>query len=89
MPIYEYQCQNCWKTLEVIQKVSDSPLVTCQKCGKNSLQKLVSPTQFQLKGSGWYVTDFRNKESKPQKETASKDTKESTNSTPSSDKSDD
>lgn len=59
MPIYEYQCQDCGHDLEVIQKISDSPLTNCPKCGKNTLEKVISSTQFQLKGTGWYVTDFR------------------------------
>jgi len=59
MPIYEYRCKECAHDVEALQKLSDPPLVTCPACGKNALQKLVSAAGFQLKGSGWYVTDFR------------------------------
>jgi len=69
MPIYEYRCQSCGHELEAIQKISDNPLTDCPKCGKNSLEKVISSTQFQLKGTGWYVTDFKNSGSKDQKQT--------------------
>lgn len=61
MPIYEYQCADCGHRLEAIQKVSEAPLVECPECQNNSLTKLVSATSFQLKGTGWYVTDFKDK----------------------------
>lgn len=61
MPIYEYLCGACGHQEEVIQKMSDKPLTKCPACGKNKLQKQVSSTAFQLKGEGWYVTDFKNK----------------------------
>ncbi len=59
MPIYEYKCSACGHQLEAIQKFSDDPLLECPECGKPQLQKLISPSAFQLKGTGWYVTDFR------------------------------
>ncbi|MEZ5503887.1 MAG: zinc ribbon domain-containing protein [Halioglobus sp.] len=59
MPIYEYQCQACNKQLEVLQKVSDAPLLDCPECGKPALKKKVSAAAFRLKGSGWYETDFK------------------------------
>jgi putative FmdB family regulatory protein len=59
MPIYEYRCSSCGHELEALQKFSDAPLVTCPACGAAALQKQVSAAGFQLKGSGWYVTDFR------------------------------
>lgn len=59
MPIYEYRCNECQHEVEVLQKLSDPLLVTCPACGKDALSKLVSAAGFQLKGSGWYVTDFR------------------------------
>jgi len=59
MPIYEYRCEACGHELEVIQKVSDAPLSDCPTCGESTLTKLVSAAGFQLKGSGWYVTDFK------------------------------
>ena len=59
MPIYEYRCSNCGHELEALQKLADAPLVVCPSCNANSLVKLVSASAFQLKGSGWYVTDFK------------------------------
>lgn len=61
MPIYEYVCQQCGHELEKLQKMSDSPLTDCPNCSKSSLSKKISAAGFQLKGSGWYVTDFRDK----------------------------
>ncbi len=61
MPIYEYECGACGHHLEAIQKMSDAALTDCPECHKATLQKLVSAAGFQLKGTGWYVTDFRNK----------------------------
>lgn len=60
MPIYEYRCSACGSQHEALQKLSDAPLVTCPSCRKDTLTKLVSAAGFQLKGSGWYATDFRN-----------------------------
>ncbi len=59
MPIYEYQCGACGHQLETIQKFSDAPLTECPACGKPALQKMLSAPAFQLKGSGWYQTDFK------------------------------
>ncbi len=59
MPIYEYVCQDCGHALEAIQKFSDVALSECPKCGKPSLKKMISAGGFQLKGSGWYATDFK------------------------------
>jgi putative FmdB family regulatory protein len=61
MPIYEYRCSACGHELEVLQKMSDQPMTDCPACGKATLSKLVSAAGFQLKGDGWYVTDFRDK----------------------------
>lgn len=61
MPIYEYQCESCEHYLEKLQKISDEPLSICPECGQASLKKHVSAAGFQLKGSGWYATDFRDK----------------------------
>jgi putative FmdB family regulatory protein len=61
MPIYEYQCSACGHTLEAFQSMSEAPLKDCPKCNKTDLQKLVSAAGFQLKGTGWYATDFKNK----------------------------
>src|SRR5258707_8080005 len=65
MPIYEYRCAACGHKLEALQKFSEAPLSDCPVCGKNSLTKLLSAAGFQLKGSGWYATDFRNSGAKP------------------------
>ncbi len=59
MPFYEYECQSCKFYTEVMQKISDPPLVKCPSCGKKTLLKLVSAPVFRLKGSGWYETDFK------------------------------
>jgi putative FmdB family regulatory protein len=59
MPFYEYECQSCKFYTEVLQKISDAPLVKCPSCGKNKLKKLVSAPVFRLKGGGWYETDFK------------------------------
>jgi putative FmdB family regulatory protein len=61
MPIYEYRCAACGHQQEFLQKVSDAPLTECPKCKKPSLAKMVTAAGFQLKGSGWYATDFKNK----------------------------
>lgn len=60
MPIYEYTCRKCKAHVEILQKISDKPLVKCQKCG-GRLEKEWSQTGFQFKGSGWYVTDYARK----------------------------
>jgi putative FmdB family regulatory protein len=61
MPIYEYACSNCGHRLETLQKFSDAPLKDCPECAEPTLQKLISPAAFHLKGTGWYATDFRDK----------------------------
>jgi len=63
MPIYEYLCQKCGEHLEVLQKMSDKPLSRCPKC-RGKLEKMLSQTSFQLKGSGWYATDYASSSSK-------------------------
>lgn len=59
MPIYEYQCQSCHHELEVIQKLSEAPLLDCPACAKPDLKKKISAAGFRLKGGGWYETDFK------------------------------
>jgi putative FmdB family regulatory protein len=59
MPIYAYQCESCGHAKDVLQKISDAPLTTCPSCGQATFRKQVTAAGFQLKGSGWYVTDFR------------------------------
>ena len=58
MPIYEYQCNACGHKMEAFQKISEAPLLTCPECKKDKLDKLISAAGFQLKGSGWYKTDY-------------------------------
>ena len=65
MPIYEYRCEVCGHQEEFLQKVSEPPLTQCPVCHKNSFSKLLSAAGFQLKGSGWYATDFKSKSAKP------------------------
>jgi putative FmdB family regulatory protein len=59
MPIYAYKCAACGHAQDVLQKMSDDPLTVCPACGAAAYQKQVTAAGFQLKGSGWYVTDFR------------------------------
>lgn len=60
MPIYEYECSNCKHHLDVIQKMKDKPLKRCPECNQDTLSRLISTSGFQLKGTGWYETDFKN-----------------------------
>ena len=64
MPIYEYECGACGERREFIQKFSDAPKRKCPACGASKLKRLVSAAAFHLKGTGWYVTDFRDKNKK-------------------------
>ena len=59
MPIYAYRCGSCGLQKDVLQKLSDAPLTICPVCGESSFSKQLSAPAFQLKGTGWYVTDFR------------------------------
>jgi len=59
MPIYAYRCTNCGHAQDVLRKISDPPLSVCPACGAATFVKQVTAAGFQLKGSGWYVTDFR------------------------------
>jgi len=59
MPIYAYKCGTCGHAKDVLQKISDAPLTACPACGAEAFSKQVTAAGFQLKGSGWYVTDFR------------------------------
>ena len=65
MPIYEYRCAKCGFQNEFLQRLSDAPLTKCPECGKKSLKKMVTAAGFQLKGTGWYATDFKNSGNKP------------------------
>lgn len=66
MPIYEYQCTNCHHEFDVLQKLNDERVKTCPQCAENAAIRLVSAAGFQLKGTGWYATDFKDK-GKPEK----------------------
>ena len=59
MPIYAYKCGSCGHAKDVLQKISDAPLTACPACGAEAFSKQLTAAGFQLKGSGWYVTDFR------------------------------
>ncbi len=59
MPIYAYRCEECGFAKDALQKVSDAPLTDCPSCGKSTFKKQLTAAGFQLKGTGWYVTDFR------------------------------
>ena len=59
MPIYAYKCSSCGFAKDVLQKISDAPLTDCPSCGQSAFQKQLTAAGFQLKGTGWYVTDFR------------------------------
>ncbi|MGM3275354.1 FmdB family zinc ribbon protein [Ralstonia sp. 24A2] len=59
MPIYAYRCDACGHAKDVLQKMSDAPLTDCPECGAPAFKKQLTAAGFQLKGSGWYVTDFR------------------------------
>ncbi len=86
MPIYEYTCQKCKTHIEIMQKVSDKPLTRHSNCG-GKLEKEWSQTSFQLKGSGWYVTDYAGKKSEAKEGGEFKETKEAKSEAVSSDKS--
>lgn len=75
MPIYEYRCSSCGSQDDVIQKMSDAPLTTCPVCGKETYVKQVSAAGFQLKGDGYYVTDFKNSGSKSGAKTSAAESK--------------
>jgi putative FmdB family regulatory protein len=60
MPIYAYKCSSCGHGTDVMQKISDAPLTVCTACGQPTFAKQITAAGFQLKGSGWYATDFKN-----------------------------
>ena len=79
MPIYEYRCNSCGAEKEHLQKMSDNPIAACPACGSDDYIKLISAAGFQLKGSGWYVTDFKDNNKKSE---SSEKTKSSTATPP-------
>ena len=85
MPIYEYRCGVCGFQKEFLLRISDAPLKDCPECGKPSFAKMVTAAGFQLKGSGWYATDFKNKGgAKPADSAKKDDSKAETKSEPAS-----
>ena len=88
MPIYEYQCTKCGEVFEAFQKITDAPLTQCRFC-QAKVEKLISQSSFQLKGSGWYLTDYAKRSSsgpsdKPKNGSTSEKTAETKTSTESS-----
>ena len=81
MPIYEYLCNACHHAFDALQKMSDEPLKKCPECGQNKLEKLVSAAAFQLKGTGWYATDFKDQPKNPPKNPPEKTTEKTTEKT--------
>ena len=78
MPIYGYQCQACGHEFELMQKMSDPAPSTCPACGQPEVRKQLSAAGFQLKGSGWYATDFKGGDKKtPEKKATDKDSSDS------------
>lgn len=67
MPIYEYECTHCQQQFDLMQKISEEPVKQCPQCLNDTAIRLVSAAGFQLKGSGWYATDFKNKTSDTKK----------------------
>ena len=78
MPIYEYRCSACGHQEDFLQKVSDPVLSQCPACGKSTFEKQLSAAGFQLKGSGWYATDFKSKKPAEKKSEAKSETKTDT-----------
>jgi putative FmdB family regulatory protein len=73
MPIYEYRCTSCGFQKEYLQKITDPVMTVCPQCDKRTFSKMLTAAGFQLKGSGWYATDFKNSGAKPAAKTDSKD----------------
>lgn len=87
MPTYEYQCRQCGHWLEVVQRMSDPKLTTCPNCQQEALEKQISAVSFQLKGTGWYETDFKNS-GKPTEKSAGSTDSATTKSTKGADSTD-
>ena len=85
MPIYEYRCAECGFQDEFLQKHSDPQLTVCPSCGKETFKKMLSAAGFQLKGSGWYATDFKGSGSKPAAKSADAKTEAGSGDKPASD----
>ena len=78
MPIYEYRCSSCGVQKDILQKISEAPLTVCTVCGQPTFSKQITAAGFQLKGSGWYVTDFKSSGSKPESKADSNSESKST-----------
>jgi putative FmdB family regulatory protein len=78
MPIYEYRCSSCGFQKEFLQKLTDPVMTVCPECHRQTFSKMLTAAGFQLKGSGWYATDFRNSGTKPAAKPESKDKSETT-----------
>jgi len=78
MPIYEYRCGKCGFQKEFLQRLNEAPLTKCPECGKRTLKKMVTAAGFQLKGTGWYATDFKHSggKAKPKEKATESSTKE-------------
>lgn len=86
MPIYEYKCESCTDTSEIIQKISDPTPKECPKCGKGPLHKMMSMSSFHLKGGGWFKDSFPNEKSDKKSEGAASEDSKSASSEKSSEK---
>ncbi len=84
MPIYEYRCDACGHQEDHLQKISEPQLTVCPACGKPTYKKMLSAAGFQLKGSGWYATDFKTTGKKPAEKKADSKSETSTESKPES-----
>ena len=79
MPIYDYKCGACGNRFQLVRKITDESSPSCKACGSAETEKVISPSAFVLKGSGWYLTDYSNKNKAPAGEsTASSSSSEST-----------
>jgi putative FmdB family regulatory protein len=74
MPIYDFQCNSCGHKLELLRKISDASTTTCPNCNQETFNKMLSAPSFQLSGSGWYATDFKDKSPKTTSSKAASDT---------------
>jgi putative FmdB family regulatory protein len=73
MPIYEYHCTSCNHHFDLMQKINDEPIKQCPVCYAEAVEKLISAAGFQLKGTGWYATDFKNTGGKSKKTSSNND----------------
>lgn len=80
MPIYEYECTSCHHHVDLLQKINEPPVTLCPNCSEDTLIKLISAAGFQLKGTGWYETDFKNKGTQPKAHDVKKSASTSTDS---------